>query len=141
MAKTIITKSDVERHRILFNRTGLPTEGRQYLILDGTREQLESWQPWIDFKAAKPNYVFYYINFDEENGDPLRYDIVNYAQQLPPEMGGSLMGSWAGLYPGDSMLVAYNDYTEQMGPILEFIHGNIENMSQYIVIDDEAVGA
>lgn len=135
MVKTAITTSDVERHRVLFGRSGLP-QGRGYLVLDGTREQLESWQPWQDFKAANPNHMFYYINIDEENGDPLKYDIVNYAIQEPPEMGGNLMGTWSGLYPGDTMMVQYNDYSGQITTGLQFIRGNIETNKNYIIFED-----
>lgn len=135
MAKTTITKTDVERHRILFQRTGFPPS-RDYLVLDGTRAQLESWQPWLDFKAANPNYVFYYVNIDEETADPARYDIVNYAIQNPPEMGGGLMGSWNGLYPGDTMVVQYNDYTTEITTGLSFVRGNIESNDSYIIFND-----
>lgn len=135
MAKTAITKSEVERHRILYSRTGFPPS-RSYLVLDGTRAQLEAWSPWEDFKAANPNYIFYYINIDEENAETSRYDIVNYAMQTPPEMGGSIMGSWNGLYPGDTMIVQYNDYTEQVTTGISFVRGNIETNPDYIIFED-----
>ena len=138
MVKTAITKSDVERHQKLFNRTGFPPS-RDYLVLDGTRAQLEAWQPWQDFKADNPNYVFYYINIDDATADPTKYDIVNYAIQEPPEMGGNLMGSWNGLYPGDTMMVQYNDYTEQVTTSISFIRGNIENNDFYIIFEDGVV--
>lgn len=80
--------------------------------------------------------MFYYINIDEENGDPLKYDIVNYAIQEPPEMGGNLMGSWSGLYPGDTMMVQYNDYSGQITTGLQFIRGNIETNKNYIIFED-----
>lgn len=135
MAKTAISKSNLERHRILKGKTGFPPSV-DYLVLDGTKAQLEAWQPWQDFKNANPNYVFYYVTIDESIPDPQNYDIVNYAIQSPPEMGGGLMGSWNGLYPGDTMMLQYNDYSGQVETSLDFIRGNIENNNQYIIFDN-----
>ena len=83
--------------------------------------------------------MFYYINIDDATADPTKYDIVNYAIQEPPEMGGNLMGSWNGLYPGDTMMVQYNDYTEQVTTSISFIRGNIENNDFYIIFEDGVV--
>lgn len=135
MAKTVITKEALERHRMLYGRAGFPP-GTDYLVLDGTRAQIENWQPWKDFKTAHPDYIFYYINIDEENGDPTKFDMVNYARQLPPEMGGSLMGTWNGLYPGHTMVVWYNDYMGQVTTDIQFVRTNVENSDDYIIFDN-----
>jgi hypothetical protein len=133
MVKTAITKSDVERHQKLFNRTGFPPS-RDYLVLDGTRAQLEGWEPWNIMQANHPNYECYYINLDGENGDPTKYDIVNYLIPQPAPATPFMRSNGAGA--GDTAIIRYNSKEGFMSDEIIFLKGNIEQNQSYYIIEE-----
>jgi hypothetical protein len=136
MKKAIPTTS-IEMHRINKQLPGLPTEvACEYLVLDGTRSQVENLAPWNRFKEIHPNYIYFYINMDDVNGDPTRFDIVDYA--IPEGEPGfeTMRGSWSGAEPGDTMLVRYNAKENIMTEDIIFVKGNIEEDKYYYIIEE-----
>lgn len=131
--KKAITKTDIELHRVSKGLPGLPDTACEYIILDGTRAQLEGWEPWQTMKRNHPEYNCFYINLDETNGDPERYDIVNYAtpqvDPYPPAL------RYEGASAGDTAIVRYNTKEGVMTDDIMFLSGNIEQNQSYYIID------
>lgn len=134
MKKAIPTTS-IEMHRINKQLPRLPTEvACEYLVLDGTRSQVENWAPWNRFKEIHPNYIYFYINMDGENSDPTKYDIVNYLIPQPAPATPFLRSDGAGA--GDTAIIRYNSKEGFMSDEIIFLKGNIEQNKSYYIIEE-----
>lgn len=132
--KKAINKIDIERHKFQ-GAPGLPTNvACEYLILDGTRAQIEGWEPWNIMQANHPNYECYYINLDGENGDPTKYDIVNYLIPQPAPATPFMRSDGAGA--GDTAIIRYNSKEGFMSDEIIFLKGNIEQNQSYYIIEE-----
>lgn len=137
--KKALLMSDIEKHRQLYGQGGFPDVWREYIILDGTREQLESWEPWQKMKQAHPDYIYGYINIDDTTSDVSHYDIVSYAKKTanpyPPPDFNYHMADYGGM-PGDTAMIYYNSKEGIKSDIIIFYKGNIEQNPTWYTIEE-----
>lgn len=134
--KKALLKSAIEKYRALDGNTGIPDVACEYIVLDGTRAQVENWEPWQKFKDYRTNYLFYYVNLDGTQNDETKFDIVDYAVIQPEGSYYPLLGEWNGARPGDTMIVRYNAKEGIMTNDVMFVKGNIEENINYYIIDE-----
>lgn len=131
--KKAISKYAIEVHRAANTVAGLPDCAVEYIILDGTRSQLENWEPWKTMKANHLDYICSYMYIDETKTDSISFDKVNYSRPLPPPATSALLDY--GGEPGDTAMVFYNVKEGFPTDRIIFLKGNIENSEDYYIIE------
>ena len=99
-----------------------------YLILNGTKAQVESWSPWMDFKANHPNYAFGYTGISPYDPDKNKeFYSIYYLNEYS-------MGTWDhGGRKGDVLVSRYDNYKQEY--VIDFVTGNIEG--QYFIVSED----